>query len=87
MLGLLHVLTTSLFVLTTSHFIVLSGPDNLAVEINIEQIVLLRPPRDPDRIVHKDAKCIVFLSDGKFIAVSEECAMVRALIDDAVHSE
>lgn len=74
-------------ILAASHFVTLSGPDNITVDLNIDQIVSLRSPRDNDRIVHKDAHCIVFLSDGKFIAVVEECPKIRALIDDALQSE
>jgi hypothetical protein len=38
-------------------------------------------------VVHKDAHCILFLADGKFIAVVEECPEVRALIDAAEKEE
>jgi len=68
-------------------FIAVTGPDNIHVLINSDQIVSLREPRGQDRVVHKDAKCIVFLTDGKFIAVIEECEKVQALISEVKNED
>lgn len=64
-------------------WITLHGPDNVTIDVNPAQIVTVREPRgQQERVVHKDVKCLLFLADGKFIAVVEDCATVRARLDD-----
>lgn len=36
------------------------------------------------RVVHHAANCVVWLSDGKVLAVLEPCDVVRRLLDEAV---
>lgn len=72
-----------LVLLVALYFIRLTGPDDISIDVNPAQIVTVREPRGQDRIVHKDAKCLVFLADSKFIAVKETCDRVRELIEQA----
>lgn len=53
------------------------GPDGHMVEINPQEVVLIREPRKIDSVVSKDVHCLIFLADGKFAAVREDCATVR----------
>ena len=52
------------------------------VEINSTEIVAIRAPRSPDA-VHKDVSCVIFTTDGKFIAVQETCEQVERKVKDA----
>jgi hypothetical protein len=64
--------------------ILLTGPDNQRVEINPESIATLREPRgEIQQHFHKSTKCLVFTTDGKFVGVTQSCAEVRKLIEDA----
>ena len=69
--------------LVAVQFLDLTGPAGQHVEINPEQIVSLREPREdlapglkwPDK-----AKCIVTMTDGKFVAVTEPCSFIKEMI-------
>lgn len=64
--------------------IVLHQVDGREVIINPAQITSLHAalPGKPNRVVVPGARCLVGLVDGKFAAVLETCAAVRALIED-----
>lgn len=62
--------------------IMLVGPDKQLVEINPEKIVSLRAPRIVEHFA-RETRCLVFTSDGKFIAVRETCREVQKHIDEA----
>jgi hypothetical protein len=71
-------------VILSLRLIQLTGPDNQAIEINPEQIVALREPRDVAREhIHKHVNCLIFTADGKFIGVTQNCAEVRDQLNDA----
>ena len=54
-----------------------TGPDKQMVEVNPDEIVSIREPRgEVQAHFHKDVKCLIFMSDGKFIGVIENCHVV-----------
>jgi hypothetical protein len=59
----------------------LTGPDGQLVEVNPAHVVTVREPRNIEGHFHNDVKCLVHLDDGKFVAVIEPCAVVRALLE------
>lgn len=64
--------------------ILLHGPDNYPVQINPEQITALRTERnvkEHERMYPKGGKCLISLTDGKNLAVTEDCDTVRRLIE------
>jgi len=59
----------------------LTGPDGQVMELNVDQVVSLREPRGELKgHFHKDIKCLIHTTDGKFIAVLEPCAVVHELM-------
>lgn len=50
----------------------LTGLDKQVIYINPEQVVSLRSPRAADYVA-QGVKCIIHTTDGKYIAVLEEC--------------
>lgn len=70
--------------------IVLHSVDGFETIINPEQIVILRPSSEaakgtPNQLIvpGKGVRCIIGLTDGKFVSVVETCDAVRALIETA----
>jgi uncharacterized protein YlzI (FlbEa/FlbD family) len=58
--------------------IVLTSTDGRPIKINPKDIVSLRlPPQGSDHL-SKDAHCLVFMSDGKYIGVHETCDQVNS---------
>lgn len=68
---------------TALRLIVLHYPDGQPVEINPAQVTSTRGPVASGQQTHfsTKVKCMVNLTDGKFVAVVETCAEVRALLE------
>lgn len=62
--------------------IMLHGPGGQPIEINVHNISSLRVPRGTEHFA-RDTHCLVFMSDGKFIAIVETCAEIVAMVDAA----
>ena len=60
--------------------ILLTGPDHQPIEINPKAVTNLRPPRGTDHFA-PGVKCLVFLSDGHPITVTETCEQVKHLLE------
>jgi len=62
-------------------FVRLTGPDGQIIELNSDQIVSLREPRAEfkDHFT-KGTNCLIFTTDGKFVAVTEPCKVVHELM-------
>jgi hypothetical protein len=55
----------------------LTGPDHQLVEVNPAEVAMIRQPRGQvETHFHKDIKCLIFTSDGKFVGVIETCEQV-----------
>jgi hypothetical protein len=67
-------------------FLALHGPDGQPIDINSTEIVAIRAPRGTDH-VHRDIKCLVFTTDGKFTAVQETCEGVQKMVNDAADQQ
>lgn len=67
--------------------IVLHLIDGRTVTINPQQVTLLSDARNEDdknKQLHKDVKCVVHLTDGRYVSVAEECSAVRKLMEGSV---
>jgi len=53
----------------------LTGPDDQRIEVNPHEIVSVRAPRGPEHFA-KGVRCVLHTTDGKFIAVVEDCDTV-----------
>ena len=63
-----------LIVLAALHLIFVHGPDQQQIFLNVDEISSIREPRSvTERVVHKDVKCIVFMTSGNFIGTIESC--------------
>jgi hypothetical protein len=67
------------------HLIVLHTVDGHEVSINPKQVTSLHAAKDDQANKHyvEDARCIISLTDGKFVTVIERCDAVRKLLEGA----
>ena len=65
------------------HFLHLTGPNGQGIDIAIDQIVSLRERRADEEHIAKSVKCLVHTTDGKFIAVQEDCKTVEEQLNAA----
>ena len=61
------------------NLIVLHGPNNQYLEINIDEISSIRVPRAVDHF-HKGTRCLITMTNGRLNTVMETCDMVDQLI-------
>jgi len=66
------------------HLILLHGPGGHEIDVNPHEVSSLR---DPSVVYEghfaKGTKCLVFMSNGKVVAISEECEEVKKMIEEA----
>ena len=57
------------------------GPDQQIIEINPHRVVTIRGVRhlsaSERQHFHPEVRCLIFTTDGKFVGVVEDCAIVR----------
>jgi hypothetical protein len=58
----------------------LIGPDGQHIEVNPAEVANIREPRGQD---HFDSgiKCVIYMSNGNFIGVIEDCVTVRGKLE------
>jgi len=60
----------------------LTSPDGLRIDVNPNEIVLLRPPRESDkRLIGPNVNCMIFTGDGKYVATVETCEEIGKKIN------
>jgi hypothetical protein len=67
--------------------IALHAPDGREIAVNPAEITSLRearPDDTDDRYFAKGVRCQINLTDGKYVAVIEECAVVRGFISSEI---
>jgi len=63
------------------HFMELHTPDGIPIEVNVAEISSIRVPKDsPDAHLVDGVNCVLFMTNGKFISVTETCKQVDGLI-------
>lgn len=72
-------LGAALLLSSSVEFLELHGPDGQIAFVNTHEISSLRAPtqRDLHRAFPKNTQCIVVTTNGKFIAVTETCRVIR----------
>jgi uncharacterized protein YlzI (FlbEa/FlbD family) len=72
-----------MFIILAFHLVQFTGVDGQEIDINPQEIVSVREVR-PSETQHfdKKIKCIIHTSDGKFIAVTEDCGTVRNRLEE-----
>jgi hypothetical protein len=73
--------------LVLASFVLVHGPGGTEVSVNIGEISSIRQViggRDPDAgLHHKDVKCLVVMTNGKFIGTTETCIEILHMISDS----
>jgi len=65
-----------------AQLILVQAPGNQAIEINPRQISSIREPRDTEgQHWQKDVRCILSMTNGKFIAVVEDCKTIVEMVE------
>lgn len=74
-----------MFILAATLLIAVTNVDGATVHINPAYVTKLYPTKEavgkPNELVVKGARCIVTMSDGKFLSVREPCDYVLNLIE------
>jgi hypothetical protein len=67
----------SVLLAATLYLISVHGPGGQGIEINVREISSIRQVREvADMHFSKDIRCIVIMTNGKFIGVMEDCQEV-----------
>jgi hypothetical protein len=73
-----------MFELIASIWIVLHGPGGYEVNVNPKRITSMRSgvPGQKNKVIHENARCVLNMDDGKFIAVIETCDQVHQALKE-----
>jgi hypothetical protein len=61
-------------------FVALTGPSNQMIYVSADEVISIRAPRSSDHL-SKHVHCLIHTSDGKFIAVVEDCKTVKQRLE------
>ena len=62
--------------------IVLHSLDGREVNVSIDEITSIQCKLSVNKLVHKDVRAIVNLTDGKFVSVQESCEDIKAMLQN-----
>lgn len=65
--------------------VTLHGPGNRSILVNPTQVTSLHAstPSQPNRYLTDEVKCLIGLTDGKFVSVIEPCDTVKEILEQA----
>lgn len=69
------------------YFVLLHAPGGDEIEVNVGEITSLRKPRESGGLVTSEAGCVLHMTSGGFITVSETCLDVIQKIADLSRKE
>lgn len=69
----------ALVLFAAADLVELHGVDGHVVQVNPDQVTSLRPRTSGEHFTEK-AQCLVNLTDGKYVTVTETCDKVRLLL-------
>jgi hypothetical protein len=55
------------------YLIFVHGPEGQEVQLNINEISSIRQPREAEGHFSADVRCLVFMTNGKFVGTTETC--------------
>jgi hypothetical protein len=61
------------------HLVTLRTTDGMSIEVNADEIVAYRAPRKNEHFA-PGAKCLLFMTDGRFLNIGQTCEEVSAVI-------
>jgi hypothetical protein len=62
------------------HLILVHGPNSQRIEVNIDEISTVQEPQKVEGHFQKEIKCLLIMTNGKFIGTIESCERVNDLI-------
>jgi len=62
------------------HLILVHAPDGQMIEVNPHEISSIREPRESEGHFQKNVNCVLWMTNGKFIGVVEECDAILDMI-------
>lgn len=62
-------------------FVELHGPTGQTLYVNIAEISTLRQPVENSSHWAKGVRCVLVMTNGKFLAVAEDCATVKRKLE------
>lgn len=77
---------TDLGSILVASFVAFTGPDGQRIDVQTSQITSVREPRSVEHFA-PGVKCILHMTDGKFVTVIEPCETVRERIGDVENRE
>jgi len=73
-------ISRAIFLLVHFEFVMLHTPSGGDVSLNIREISSIRQIDKTEQHVHKDARCLIVMTNGKFVGVVETCIeVIRAI--------
>lgn len=63
--------------------VLLHRADGGVVHVAAAQVTSLLAPVGRNIVVHPAARCVLWLTDGRVLSVTEPCDVVRRLLDEA----
>ena len=67
-------------ILLAASLFMVEGFDGRIVFINPEQVVSVAPPKENDALFARGVRCVISLSDRKFVTTRESCDVLRARV-------
>ena len=70
-------------VLAQMSFVILRTLDGRDVHVNPRQVVSVAKPSPTGKAFDTKVHCVVYMTDGKFISIAEECDSIRRRLEEA----
>jgi hypothetical protein len=74
------------YVIIAFHLLTFHGPNDQEIDIDPHKVVTVRPLRSTEHFGY-GIKCLIHTDDGKYVAVTEECDVVKKAVEDARNLE
>ena len=71
-------------VLVLLRLVLIHAPNGDEIEINPNEISCIREPREAgDMAFHKGVRCVLVMTNGRFIGAAEDCQTVKLMVEAA----
>ena len=61
--------------------VILHSATGVEIEVNSATITNMRNPEPGNKLFTQNVKCLINMSDGKFVTVKETCEQVRTIME------
>ena len=71
-------------ILILLRLVLIHAPNGDEIEINPNEISSIREPREVgDAAFHKGVRCVLVMTNGRFIGTAEDCRTVKFMVETA----